>query len=149
MQIRDLSIDNVVVCERGTTASQAASLMRHRHVGDIVIVDEIGASSIPLGVVTDRDLTVKVLALGRNPAQTLMGTLINGPTVSANELDDVSTAVERMRSNGVRRLPVVDRAGRLVGIVSLTDLLQAMIKNAHDAVDVMARSRIVEQQSRP
>jgi CBS domain-containing protein len=94
--------------------------MLSRKVGALVMVNGRGK---PLGIVTDRDITVKVVALGIDPALVRVGALTRRqPTVIAEDAG-VLDATRLLSRRGVRRLPVVDRAGRLVGILSLDDLL--------------------------
>src|ERR1700690_2859845 len=130
MLLKDVLIPAVVWAERRTHVIEAARLMRTHHVGDLVVVDEPGAERTPLGIITDRDLVVEVLAGGLDPATTPLGSLMHRPVVIASESEDSSAVIERMRVHGVRRLPVVDHAGSLVGIVTLNDLLKLAIDEA-------------------
>jgi len=148
MLMKELCNGNVVVCDAQTSASQAASLMRHRHVGDVVIVDDVREEGVPLGVVTDRDLVIEVMGKGLDPAKVAVGGLMKRPVVVAHESEDTSTVIERMRSNGVRRIPVVAGEGHVVGIVSLTDLLGALVTDAKGLLDAMAKAYHKEQHTR-
>jgi CBS domain-containing protein len=89
-----------------------------------------------------------VLAAGLDPATTPLGSLVHRQVVIASELEDSSTVIERMRSHGVRRLPVVDHAGTLVGIVTLNDLLKLAIDEASGLLGVIMQAQRVEQHSR-
>jgi CBS domain-containing protein len=148
MLLKDVLTPTVVWAERGTQVLEAARLMRHHHVGDLVVVDNPRDERTPLGIVTDRDLVVDVLALGLDPATTTLGSLVRRPLVIASESEDSSTVIERMRAHGVRRLPVVDPAGSLVGIVTLNDLLKLAIDEASGLLGVIMQGQKVEQHSR-
>jgi CBS domain-containing protein len=148
MLIKDLYIANVVVCDPQTSVARAASMMRHEHVGDVVVVDNPKEEGVPLGVVTDRDLAVEVLGQELDPGKTTVGAIMKRPVVIARESEDASVVIERMRTHGVRRIPVVAGEGEIVGIVSLDDMLGALISDAKGLLDVMAKARRNEQHSR-
>ncbi|MGI5177045.1 CBS domain-containing protein [Dactylosporangium sp. CA-152071] len=95
----------------------AAELMRDADIGALVVT----ATSGVRGVLTDRDVTVRVVATGADPATTAVGDVVAPDLVAVSPHDDVDTATELMRTNALRRLPVLD-GDNLVGIVSLGDL---------------------------
>ena len=137
MLLKDVCTPDVVCCEPQTLARDAARLMRNHHVGDLVVVNEVNGERLPLGVVTDRDLAIEVLGNGRDPAATSVADLVRQPVVIAKEDEDCSQVLERMRQNGVRRIPVVDRRGATVGIITLDDLLRVFINDANTLLKVM------------
>lgn len=145
MLLKDICTNNVVTCDSKTTASEAAILMRQKHVGDVVVVDTPQDGGVPLGIVTDRDLAVEVLGQGLDPTKIRVGSLMHSPVVIANEAEDSSQAIERMRSNGVRRLPVVAGEGEVVGIVTLDDLLRVLIADAGSLLEIMRKGQRNEQ----
>jgi CBS domain-containing protein len=148
MLIKQICMSNVVVCGPQTSALQAASLMRHRHVGDVVVVDNPQEEGMPLGVVTDRDLVVEVLGKGLDPAKTTVGSLMGTPVVIARESEDTALVIERMRTHGVRRVPVVTGEGTVVAIVTLNDLLKAVIAEASALLQVTSRGQLNELHGR-
>jgi CBS domain-containing protein len=148
MLIKEICMGNVVVCDPQTSALQAASLMRHRHVGDVVVVDNPESEGVPLGVVTDRDLVVEVLGNGLDPAKTSVGSLMRTPVVIARESEDTATVIERMRTHGVRRVPVIAGEGEIIGIVTLNDLLKAVIADASALLEVMTKGQLNEMHNR-
>ncbi|MGD0492796.1 MAG: CBS domain-containing protein [Steroidobacteraceae bacterium] len=148
MLIKEICMGNVVVCDPQTSALQAASLMRHRHVGDVVVVDNPVSEGVPLGVVTDRDLVVEVLGNGLDPAKTNVGSLMRTPVVIARESEDTATVIERMRTHGVRRVPVIAGEGEIIGIVTLNDLLKAVIADAGALLEVMTKGQLNEMHNR-
>jgi len=79
-----------------------------------VVVDDPEEECTPIAVITDRDLVVEVLGNGLDPATTMLGALVYRPLVIANESEDISEAVARMRTHGIRRIPVVNAGGRVV-----------------------------------
>ncbi|MFF5231714.1 CBS domain-containing protein [Dactylosporangium sp. NPDC000521] len=95
----------------------AAELMRDADIGAVVVTDTSGVR----GVLTDRDVAIRVVAAGADPATTAVGDVVAPDLVAVSPQDDVDTATELMRTNALRRLPVLD-GDNLVGIVSLGDL---------------------------
>jgi CBS domain-containing protein len=122
--------------------------MRHKHVGDVVVVSDPERDRVPLGIVTDRDLTIEVLGNGRDAAQTTLSDLMRSPVVIAKDSEDASVVVERMRFHGVRRVPVVDERDTLVGIVTLDDLLRAILSDMQTLLASQMKAQRREQSSR-
>ena len=103
-----------------TTAQEAAHRMATKRVGALVVVDHDGR---PRGVVTDRDITIHVVAAGKHPAEVQLGSLLHRRPVVIREDAGILDATKKLAQRGVRRLPVVNSAGKVVGIVSLDDLM--------------------------
>ena len=122
MHIGEICTRAVVTCRRGTSALELARLMRDRHVGDVVVVDDLDGVAVPVGIVTDRDLVVQVMARGGDPASLQAGELMAADLVTAVESEVVYDAIWHMRSQGVRRLPVVDARNRLLGVLTDVDV---------------------------
>jgi CBS domain-containing protein len=120
MMIGELCSKPAVTASPDTTAREAAHRMWTRRVGALVVVNRRGA---PIGVVTDRDIAVKVVAQGADPASVRVGSLLARRPVVIKEDAGVLDATKLLSRRGVRRLPVVSRTGKLVGILSLDDLL--------------------------
>jgi CBS domain-containing protein len=97
--------------------------MHARNVGMLVVVDK---DQRPLGLVTDSDLVVRVMAAGSNPDQTLISEVMTRVPHSVNEETPIEEALGIMRCGPYRRLPVVDRDGCQVGILSLDDVLDLL-----------------------
>jgi CBS domain-containing protein len=117
MEIREVMTETVVTAAPDTPVRHIAELMRERNVGSVVLVDGDGS---PVGFVTDRDLTVSVLADGHTVEQPAEGHA-SAPVVTGQPGMDIEEATELMTRHGIRRLPVVDE-GRLTGIVTLDDI---------------------------
>lgn len=141
MILRDIYTPEVVCCGPGLPARDAARLMRDRHVGDLVILEEVGDDQTPIGMVTDRDLVVRVLAEGRDPSTCAVREVMRAPVVIACDIEDAATAMERMQRHGVRRIPVMDPNRKLVGIVCLDDLLKQLASDANALVAIVTREQ--------
>ncbi|MGH7283371.1 MAG: CBS domain-containing protein [Polyangiaceae bacterium] len=112
-------VRSVVVASEGEPIANVARKMRDARVGSVVVT----RSDRPIGIVTDRDLALRVVAEERSATTTRVADVVTyGPFV-LQESDEIETAVRGMREHGVRRLPVVDADGKLVGMVSADDLV--------------------------
>jgi CBS domain-containing protein len=148
MLLKDICTMDVVTCVRNTTTAEAAHLMRKHHVGDLVVVDDPHGERTPVGVVTDRDLVVEVLALGLDPATTPVMSYLRMPAVIARDSEDTATALERMHANKVRRMPVVNSREQLVGMITLDDLLKLHATNAAALAQIIEEEQLVERRLR-
>lgn len=118
MRIREVMTASVVTADPATPVREVAALMRDRNVGSVVLVRD----AAPVGIVTDRDLAVSVLADGRGGEDRAVDHA-SAPVVTGAPEMDVADACELLVQHGVRRLPIVDAdSGRLTGIVTLDDL---------------------------
>jgi CBS domain-containing protein len=113
----------VYTATRDETVQAAAARMRERRVGTLVVVDGLGR---PEGLVTDRDLAVRVVADARDPARTTVGEVASAAPTTVLADASIESALGSMRAGRMRRLPVVDDTGRLVGIVTLDDVLELL-----------------------
>lgn len=140
MSIKELCNREVVIAERGDTVFSAAQLMRQYHVGDVVVVEKMDGKNIPVGIVTDRDVVVELVATELDSKVITVGDISVDTLATVNEDISVSDAIQYMCAKGVRRVPVVNNEGALVGIVALDDLL-ALI-----AEDLSAIAKLVEHE---
>jgi len=121
--VGDICTKPAVTASPDTTVEEAAHRMRTRKVGALVIVNGNGR---PIGVLTDRDITVNVVAQGTDPASVQVGTLIKRKPTVIREDAGILDATKLLSRRGIRRLPVVSRTGKLVGIIALDDLLMLL-----------------------
>jgi CBS domain-containing protein len=139
---------DVVAATRDTTVQEAARLMRRHHVGTVVVVEKQNGVSRPVGIVTDRDIVVEVNAVDLDPHALTVGDIMSSELASVNEEDGLMSALEVMRLKGVRRLPVTDMRGELVGIVSIDDLLEPLTRQVTELARIVGRERQREIESR-
>ena len=119
-QIRDIMTSSPSTCEPSATVADAAKIMAREDVGPVPIVE----SGRLVGVVTDRDLVVRVIAEGLDPTSTTVGEIASSDLVTVEPDMDLRDALQKMSDNQVRRLPVVE-GDRLVGIVAQADIARA------------------------
>jgi CBS domain-containing protein len=150
MLLNSFCMLDVARCSPRTTVLEAAHLMRRHHTGDLVVVDDDGGEErlTPLGVITDRDIVVEVLAQGADPATTLVSQVMRTPVVIANAHEDSSMVLDRMRVHGVRRIPVVGNNGCLVGIVTADDMLKQLATDANTLTEIVSKEQNKEQRAR-
>ncbi len=120
MSIGEFSTKDVVTALGGETVFDAAKLMLDKSVGSIVVVD---LDKKPIGIVTDRDIAVKVVAQGKDPKFTLLKEIMSKDTVVLSQDRGFFETTKIMSETGIRRIPVVDHDGKLTGIICLDDLI--------------------------
>lgn len=138
----------VVIVERETSLGEAARLMRQYHVGDLVVVESLEGGRRPVGIVTDRDIVLEVVAMDIAPESLRVGDIMGASLASVRDSEGVFETMRYMRTLGVRRLPVVDEAGWLVGIITLDDLLELLADEMGELARLVARERGREQETR-
>ena len=121
MKCREVMTDNPVCCLPNDLVGQAARVMRREHIGPVPVVSDERSREL-IGIITDRDLAIKVVAESRDPNRTQVGDVMTRTIVVCREDDDLSTAIAAMEEYQIRRIPVIDRGGRIVGIISLADV---------------------------
>jgi len=145
MRIKEICSRVVVVAEPGTDLREAARLMRDHHVGALVVIEGSDGDKRPIGIVTDRDIVVAVVAAMDVQPETLsVGDVMTRNLVVAEESVGVFEAVDLMQDHGARRLPVVDAAGRLVGIITLEDVLR-MVAGELTALAIAAQRSLARE----
>jgi CBS domain-containing protein len=136
----DLCTRKVTTAAATARVAALSKLMRTDHVGSVVITGE----GKPVGIVTDRDIVVEVVAMGLDPATLTAGEIMTTSPAVANAGDDVFWALKIMRDRGVRRLPVVGADGALAGILAFDDLMQHVGTTLGDIAQVIGTERNVE-----
>lgn len=141
---------SVAVITKDRPVLEAARRMRDEHVGDLVVVELRRGLRVPVGVLTDRDVVVGLLARDADHLSQLnVGDVITAEVITAAENEEVREALERMCRQGIRRLPVVDDQGALVGIFTLDDLLVLLAEDLAATASVVASERRRELSTRP
>lgn len=145
MAVGELCNREVVIAERNLGVTEATRLMRRHHVGDLVVVD---GDRKPVGIVTDRDIVVEVVAAGVNPEALSLVDIMGPSLATVREGEGVFEALRYMRDKGVRRMPVVDAAGALVGILTLDDLLGLLAEELGELAKLVSHEREREASAR-
>jgi CBS domain-containing protein len=148
MKLKELCVLDVACCQKDTTVAEAARLMRQHHTGDLIVTDDSDGIREPVGVVTDRDVVMEVVAKGHDPGRTHVSEIMGRPVVVASGSEDVATAIDRMRSHGVRRLPIVDDNGTVLGILTLDDLYRVLAENTAALAAIVSKGQTRENRNR-
>jgi CBS domain-containing protein len=150
MTAGEFSTRQVVTIHRNDTLVEAAQRIRKHHVGTLVVVDEKDGERIPVGMLTDRDLVVCVLTEGRERTDGLVvSDVMTEHPVTAKEDDELLDALNQMRNSGVRRLPIVNAKGGVVGILTFDDLIELLANELSNLSSLVFRERRRECESRP
>lgn len=144
MNIGSVCNRNVIAVSRSMTVQEAARLMRAEHIGDVLVLDDSGEPPLPIGIVTDRDIVIEVVAAGLDPEALKLADLLVRPLVTVDEHDSCEDTVRLMTMNGVRRMPVIDAFGGLIGVVTLDDLLPHFAAPLAQLSQLASRSRKLE-----
>ncbi|AHE97440.1 CBS domain-containing protein [Thioalkalivibrio paradoxus] len=150
MSVGEICNQEVVVIDRKASVYEAARMMRNHHVGSLVVVDQSSTTPMkPVGIVTDRDLVVEIMAKEVPEEVLTTGDLIAPELLTARESDGIWETIMRMRAMGVRRLPVVNTGGNLSGMLTMDDLLKFLADEFSDIVRLIRREQIRERDLRP
>jgi CBS domain-containing protein len=137
MQLRKIMNKAVIWCAASDTAHAAATLMKEHRVGTLPVLDDPDSRKV-IGIVTDRDLCVKVVAAGLDPRFAEVRECMNRDVMTCQASAEAEAALEHMKRGRVRRLPVVNRVGTLIGIVSIDDLARSHAVSAQHLCGVLA-----------
>jgi CBS domain-containing protein len=121
MNVREVMTARPVCCTPDANLREVARLMVEHDCGEIPVVDSRD-SMRPIGVVTDRDITCRVVAAGRNPLELTAADCMSSPVICVTPDTDLDECCNLMEDNQVRRVPVVDESGSCCGIVSQSDV---------------------------
>ena len=139
----------VVTIDAAGSVHEAARLMREHHIGDLILTQERGGQLIPVGIVTDRDLVLEVMAMDLDPDSVTVGDLFFAAELVTSSVDDeLEATLARMREHAIRRMPVVERDGGLAGIITMDDMLQRIAEQLARTVDLVTRQPDVEANRR-
>lgn len=141
MSIVSICQRNVDTARPDETVQAAAQRMATRAVGTLVVIDDLQR---PIGMITDRDLALRVLAVGSDPIDTCLRDVMTGHVEVLRDDQSIEAALAAMRAAGVRRLPLVDRSGRLTGIVSLEDVLALLSREMAEVGSFLRRTAPAE-----
>jgi len=141
MTIGTICNHEVITVRRDATLLQAAILMRQYHVGDVVVIEDHIGKSVPVGIVTDRDIVIELVATELDYKVITTGDIMTSKLTVIHESAGILEAIQLMSAKGIRRLPVVDSNGRLVGIITLDDLMLLLAKEFGALTKLISREQ--------
>ena len=139
---------DVVFIEKSESVAAAAALMRQHHVGSIVVVDETKGARRPVGMLTDRDVVIEFVTQGVAPEDVEAGDAVGPKLVTVSENTALYETIEIMLQNGVRRVPVVDKDGALVGLFASDDALELLTEQLQQLAWLVSKQRRQESKRR-
>jgi CBS domain-containing protein len=148
MAVGEICSREVVYIRRDESVAAAARLMREAHVGCLVVADENNGKRMPAGMLTDRDITVAVVAPGLDAETILAGDIMSPELLCLNEDAGIAEAVELMRLRGIRRFPVTDSEGSLVGLLASDDILSLLAEEISGLAGMVSREEKRERMTR-
>ncbi|WP_136810126.1 CBS domain-containing protein [Desulfosediminicola flagellatus] len=149
MSVGEICNRNVVFIYREGSIREAALLMRKHHVGDVVVVEKKEEELIPIGILTDRDIVLELTAEDVDLNSVTVGDVMSFELVVAREEDDVLDTIKKMRSKGIRRIPIVNNHNGLEGILTVDDLIELLSEQLMDLTQIIAGGQDKEYQKRP
>ncbi len=147
MEVIKLCRRNAVTIRAYEELNAAARLMRERHVGYLVVTEPVldDGEQRPVGVLTDRDIVVKVLAKGTDPRTLRVGDVMTRDPVLAAATDPLAGVLGSMRRIGVRRMPVVGDHGQLIGVLSFDEVIDALAGELSDVAGTIRQEQRAEE----
>lgn len=148
MLVGEVCNRDVIITEPSDSIYAVAELMRSYHVGDVVVVERRGEQRVPVGIMTDRDIVIELIAKQVDMKSVTVGDAMSTDLLTAQESDQLTELVERMRARGVRRVPVVNGDGGLVGIVAVDDVVGLAAEQLTSLVMLMQKEGRREEAKR-
>lgn len=148
MSVGEYCNREVVVVRKDESVREAIGLMRTHHVGDVVVVDIEGDESRPLGILTDRDVVVEILAEDVDLDSVNVGDVMSHDLATVDEDTSLMDVLKVMQAKGVRRMPVVNKKDYLVGILTVDDLVELISEQLSDIVSLISKETRLEKKRR-
>lgn len=148
MRILDICTHHVAHIAADASVRAAAETMRKRHVGSLVVVDQPNGERMPIGIVTDRDIVLSVVAAGVDAHRLTVADVMSRNLATCGENEELFDAIATMRLRGVRRLPVLGGKSQLVGMVSADDIYGALGSHLRELGQALTREQVREMERR-
>jgi len=149
MSVDKICTRNVVTISRDADIAEAALKMRQAHVGDLVVTEYRNGRETPIGMVTDRDIVVEVVAQRVQPESLKVADIMSGDVLTVHKDNGIAFAVAEMHKAGVRRVPVVEHGDALVGVLSLDDVVQHLAATLVHVGETLQAEQSKEARLRP
>jgi len=139
----------VIITEQTTSVIEAAILMRQHHVGDLVVVEKQAEKTVPIGIITDRDLVIEVIAQKVEPGSLSVKDIMSTDLLSVDEKETLLDTLEIMQKKSVRRVLVVDGQGSLQGLLSADDVIELIAEAMNNLTKLVKREVSREEKEHP
>jgi predicted transcriptional regulator len=128
---------------------EAAARMRMEHVGDLIVIEHRAGRRVPIGILTDRDIVVAIVAKGVSPNDVTVADAMSTQPLKIQMDNGIEFALREMRRVGVRRAPVVDNSDNLVGVLSIDDVIDHLAVQLGHIADIVRMGQQAELDKRP
>jgi len=145
MTVGEFCTREVVFAERKSSIVDLAQLMRQHHVGTLIVVEDREDQAVPVGIITDRDIVVEIVAQEVDTDSIVAEDIMSFDLVSVRETDGIWDTLVQMRSKGIRRVPVVNERGGLEGILTMDDLVELLAEELSLLAKVIATQHARER----
>lgn len=149
MPVNTICNHNVATIDLDEDVAKAAERMRQTHVGDLIVVERRGPHEFPVGIITDRDIVVGIIAKRVSPESVKGSDAIKPNLVTVHKDSGIEAALREMRRAGVRRAPVVGDDGELVGVLSIDDVIDHLAMQLGHIADIIRLEQTIESSERP
>jgi len=149
MTVGTICNHNVATIDPDADITEVAERMRKEHVGDLIVAQFKDARLVPVGIITDRDIVVSVVAKKVDPATLTAADVMSEDLLTVREDNGIEFALREMRRIGVRRVPVVGSAGELVGVLSINDVIDWLGAQLGHIGDIIRFGQRAETERRP
>ena len=148
MRVQDICTHHVAHLAATESLIEAAVMMRERHVGNVIVVENLDGKRRPIGILTDRDIIVAVVASGLTPETLLVSDVMSKPVYCCGGTQSVFDAIAIMHDQGVRRLPVLDENSSLLSVIAADDIWIALSNQLKILGEITVRERVAEIERR-
>ncbi len=148
MSVGEFCNREVVISDKATSLVEIAKLMRQHHVGCVVVTETLAENNVPIGIITDRDIVLEIVAPQLDFEAVAVGDVMSSDLLLAREVDGLWETLKRMRSRGVRRVPVVNDENILIGILTVDDILEILANEFSELVTLVNKERRKEESVR-
>ncbi len=145
MQLGEACNRDVIIIADDSSVIEAAKLMRDYHVGSIVVTKKDEGITKPIGIITDRDLVIDVIAKDKSPEKVTVSDIMNSKLITGKDTDQLWNSLRTMRTHGIRRMPVIDSEGSLIGIITADDILELFSEELLDLTRLIALEQKKEE----
>lgn len=145
MQLGEACNRDVIIIADDSSVKEAAKLMRDYHVGSIVVTKKDKGITKPIGIITDRDLVIDVIAKDISPEKVTVSDIMNSKLITGKDTDQLWNSLRTMRTHGIRRMPVIDSEGSLIGIITADDILELFSEELLDLTRLIALEQKKEE----
>lgn len=144
MNVGEVCNREVVIISKGDSIIDAAKMMRQYNVGDLIVVEETQGGRVPVGILTDRDIVIEIIAEEVELDKITVGDSMSYELLVAYEQDEVFETMRRMSRKGVRRLPVINIDGGLEGIITVDNIIDLLAEQLADLASLVVKQQKFE-----